>query len=122
MKLKKIKSFTCKIYISLIVSALATTADAEYFYSIVQTKVYGKEEGQIFPFNVNTRGTLFSFNDAEACEKHLIKLLKDDGGWSLVPTVGNVGVKLERGGGIVTLHCVEVFLPFPWLEDKLSEQ
>lgn len=121
MKLKKIRSFTCKIYISLIVSALATTAHAEYFFSVVETTVYNKEEGKIFPFNVTTRATLFSFNDAKACEKHLIKLLKDGGDWSLIPTVGEVGVKLESAGGIRTLHCVEVWLPFRWLEDKLSE-
>ena len=123
MKLKKIKSFTCKIYISLIVSALATTAHANYFYQIVETTVYNKEEGKIFPFNVTTRATpFFSFNDAKACEKHLIKLLKDGGGWSLIPTGGEVGVKLEQAGGIRTLHCVEAWLPFRYLEDKLSKQ
>ena len=81
-------------------------AGADVFYTVMNTNVRPEGSAEDTYFNVVTRHTWFWFAAPNECEEHLIKTLKTEKGWSMVPRAGDVKVKLIRYSGIETLECV----------------
>ena len=105
--LSKFRSIrTQKLLLIIWFFSIPNLAGADIFYSVMISRVIPEGSAEDTYFNLITKHTWFWFAAPEDCEKHLINTLKTEKGWSMVPRVGDVKVKLIRYSGIETMECV----------------